>query len=262
VAKNRRVVGEPLDEVVGKPAHAVVPLAVRVSLGVAAEPDLESDFGMGNFPRVPEVQPVVQHLYLPAVLDGLIEDAEFVANAIAGGRDLQCGQRVEVAGSETAKTSIAEAGLFFLLKQLVEREAELFHGQPGWLPDVEADQVVAKLWPDEELRREIGHRAAGLRKIGVRGVDPAMKQTIAHGIGQGQVVVVGRGGLGELRLVGEHVLKEVVLDGLDIQPKVNILARRDTRLIGEVLHGGSGILPDNAIPVALLAGANDANRWA
>ncbi len=216
--------GKPLTNLVGHPAHAVVALAVGVVLGAAAEPDLEGDLGMGDFPRVAEVQPVVQHLDLPAVLDGLIEDAELVANAVAGGRDLQGGQRIEVAGGQAAEAAVAEAGLLFLFQKLVERQAERLHGLLGRLPDAEADQVVAKLRPDEELGREIGHGAAGLRKIGVRSVNPAVQHAIPHRVRQGQVVVVGRGHLGEFGLVGEQVLEEVVLDGLDIEPEVDVLA--------------------------------------
>src|ERR1035441_8001412 len=98
-------------------------LGIGIVLGVAAEADPERDFGMRDFPRVAEVKPVVQHLDLPAVLDGLIENAEFVADAVARRRNFERGQRIEIARSQTAEAAIAEAGLFFLFQKLVERQA-------------------------------------------------------------------------------------------------------------------------------------------
>jgi hypothetical protein len=56
---------------------------VRVVLGVAAPLDQVVDVGFGDLPRVSVVQPVVGLLDLPAVMDFLVEDAEFVADAVA-----------------------------------------------------------------------------------------------------------------------------------------------------------------------------------
>jgi hypothetical protein len=67
---------------------------------------------------------VIQHLDLPAILDGLIENAEFVADAVARGRDLQGGQRIEVARGETAEAAIAQTRLFLLFQKLVQRQAQ------------------------------------------------------------------------------------------------------------------------------------------
>ena len=143
-----------------------------------------------------------------------------------------------VASESRKHAAIAQPRLFLLLQELFEREAEIGHGLLGRLPDAQAHEVVAELWPDEEFRREIGHGAHRLGEVGVRGVNPAVQQAVTHDVRKGQVVVVRRGDLAELRLMGEELLLEVALDGLGVETEVDVVVGQDTGLDLGLLHGG------------------------
>jgi len=84
-----------------------VACVVGVVLGVAAPLDEVVHIGLGDLPWVSVDQPVVGLLDLQAVVDLLIEDAEHVADAVADGRALEGGQRVEVTRSEPAEAAVA-----------------------------------------------------------------------------------------------------------------------------------------------------------
>ena len=128
VAEDGGVVGHALDDRVGNPAHAVAALLVGPGLGVAAELHVVGDFGPGDLPGVAEAQPFVGDLHLPAVLDGLVEDAELVADAVADGGHFERGQRIQVARGQPAQAAVAQAGFLLLLDQVVEVQAEFGHG--------------------------------------------------------------------------------------------------------------------------------------
>ena len=49
-----------------------------------AERYIVGDLRADDFPRIAEAEPLVGDFHLPAILDDLIEDAEFVADAVAG----------------------------------------------------------------------------------------------------------------------------------------------------------------------------------
>jgi len=56
---------------------------INEGFGVAAIFYLDGPVGAGNFPRVAVAQPFVGDFDLPTVADLLVEDAEFVADAVA-----------------------------------------------------------------------------------------------------------------------------------------------------------------------------------
>lgn len=70
---------------------------------LSAEVHLFALFRLGNQPRSSHGLPVVGQFHLLAVHDALLENTEFIAQRIAGGRNTQRGHRVEIAGSQTAK---------------------------------------------------------------------------------------------------------------------------------------------------------------
>src|SRR4030095_10541109 len=78
-----------------------------------------------NFPWVGAPEPVVWQLVLPAVLDGLFEDAVFVAQAITHGRDLHRGHGIEEARRQAPETSMTQPRVGLLLEQLIPIEVLL-----------------------------------------------------------------------------------------------------------------------------------------
>ena len=137
------------------------------------------------------IQPVVGLLDLPAVVDLLVEDAEFVADAIADRRALQGGQRVQIAGGEPAEAAVAQARLFLARQHLVKALAH--RGQRGLRRAFQAQvqQVVAQLRAHQEFGRQVaGHLAAEIER-GLRRRHPAVLHPVAHGQRQRPVVVLG-----------------------------------------------------------------------
>jgi len=78
------------------------------------------DLGFGDLPGIAIVQPLVRDLSLPAVVNFLLKDPEFVADAITNGRTLQRRQRIEITGSESAKPAVAQARLLLAGQHDVE----------------------------------------------------------------------------------------------------------------------------------------------
>ena len=97
VAEHGHIVGHADGVIRWDPARAVVALVVEVALRAATKAHKAGLVGLGQFPGPAALQPLVGDLHLPTIADQLIKNPEFVADAIAGGRDLQTGERFHVA---------------------------------------------------------------------------------------------------------------------------------------------------------------------
>src|SRR5262245_46703840 len=231
-AADRRVVVPPAHDAAGNPAHAVAPVRAGVMLGAAAQLDVERDLRPRDFPRVAVTQPLVGALDLPPVLDALVEYAVLVADTVTDRGDLQSCERFHVARREPSEAAVAQPRLLFLLQQLVEVQPQLAHRLPDRLGDVQVQEIGAEMRAQQELGRQITDGARRANLVGLRGLDPAREQPVAHGIGKRLVVVVFRRDRGEARLDAEEVVEEAALDGLDTEPRARGLrrGRRDLAL--------------------------------
>ena len=113
----------------------------------------------------------------------------------------------------------------FLLQQLVEVEPQLAHCLPDRLGDVQVQEIGAEMRAEQEIGRQITDGARRADLVGLRGLDPAREQPVAHGIGKRMVVVVFRRDRGEAPLDVEEVVEEAALDGLDTEPRARGLRR-------------------------------------
>lgn len=159
---------------------------------MAAEPDLDRHLGVRKLPGVATPEPVVGLLDLPAGLECLAENAELVADAVADAGDAQCGERIEVAGGQPSEAAVAEAGLSFEGAELVQAQAEVGEGLAGEVFGLGVEQVVVELTADQVLSGEVADKPGLVVDPGVEGVEPALDQAVADGVGQG-VVGVGCG---------------------------------------------------------------------
>lgn len=153
VTLDRRVVRDAFQKPALHPPDAVMADVVHVALGVAAPLDQIGDVGFGYFPRVSAIQPVVRLLDLPAVVDLLVEDSKFVADAVADRGTFERGQRVQVTRSEPAKATVAQTWFHLASQHIVEI---LTHRGQGGLCRVlhaQIQQVIAQLRTHEELSR-------------------------------------------------------------------------------------------------------------
>ena len=145
-----------------------------------------------NLPGIAVAQPVVGELDLPSVADGLLEDAELIADAVADRWDAERGHGVEIAGGETAEAAVAEAGFAFLLADFVEVEAEFGARLTDGLFEAEVEQIVREVGAHEELGGEIADHAHIVPGVALEGLDPGGENAVAHGVGDGgEVVALG-----------------------------------------------------------------------
>ena len=193
ITEHRHVMGDADGLFGGNPAHPVVTVVVVPDLRVPPEADPAAHRRLDQLPRPAAPEPLVSDLHLPAVPDRLVEDAEFVADAVADCRDLKSGKGFEEAGGQTAEPSIAKTRLLLKGEDLLDvLDTEALQGCCGLRLDAEHQQVVAKLGADEELCREVGHRPRPLvRPQRILGGQLSAHQPIPHGITQRQVEIVG-----------------------------------------------------------------------
>ena len=154
---------------------------VGVVLGVAAPLDEVVHIGLGDLPWVSVDQPVVGLLDLPAVVDLLIEDAELVADAVADGRALEGGQRVEIACRQPSQAAVAQAGLLLATQHLVDVLPKRRQRLTGRVLDAEVDQVAAKLRPHQKFGREVAGNLPAQVERSLCGRDPVVLHAVAHG---------------------------------------------------------------------------------
>ncbi len=182
---------------------------------MAAEVDVDRGLRAANLPGIAVAEPIVGELDLPSVTDGLLEDAELVANAVADRWDAERGHGVEIAGGEAAETAVAEAGFALLLADFVEVQTELAARLTDWLLEVEIEQIVREVGPHEELSGEIGDHADVVSRIALECLDPTGENTIAHGVGDGGEVVALGGVLGRLGDNVIEIVKDSALESVD-----------------------------------------------
>ena len=104
----------------------------------AAEVDGLGLVGLGQQPGGAHAFPVVGQLHLLALHDLLLENTQFIADGVAGGRNVQGGHGVQIAGGQTAQAAVAEARVRLQLKNVPGLEAQIFQGllQLGQDPQV------------------------------------------------------------------------------------------------------------------------------
>ena len=152
VAEDWGVMGNAAHDSLRNPMHVQVAVGVGVPRGVSAHLHFKGILGAFQRPWVAQPQPFVGGLDLPAVANLLVEDAKFVADAVADGGYVERGQRVHEAGSQAAQAAVAKSRLFFLLDQHVQIKAELAHRLLGFVVDAQVDEVVRQMRSSQELR--------------------------------------------------------------------------------------------------------------
>ena len=122
-------------------------------------------------------------------MDLLIEDAEFIADAIADGGTLQGGQRIEVTGSEPSQAAIAQPRLLFGLKDRVEVLTQLGESSarlafdPGDSPGCCPDAGPSGIRPIDSRRLSGGDLSKSAW------TQPTLLHAVAHGQCQRSIVM-------------------------------------------------------------------------
>ena len=176
------------------PRHPAGPqpaLIVGHRLGMAVEPDDLPVIGGGELPRVAVEGPVVGVLDLITILEGLLEDPVLVADAVAHGRHVEGGQRVQQAGGQPAEPAVAQPGLNVEGLDVSGGDAGAGHGLAGEVGGAGIDGVLGELASQHVLRRQVvDELGVGLVvRLGCPG--PAVSQPVTYCDGQRPVGVLG-----------------------------------------------------------------------
>ena len=121
--------------------------------------DLDSQLVTAVTPRVAVFGPVVRVFTLAAVYKRLLEQAEAVAQAIAGQRQIERRGAVKKAGGQTAKAAIPEC---CVLNMLQTRKIDAFFGKGRFhfTQNAKIEKVAVDQTPNKILRRKIERAAA------------------------------------------------------------------------------------------------------
>jgi len=125
IAGNQLVEADRPDVVGVHPAVTGLAMRILRSDAATAEADQVAGVAALDLPGNPVTEPAARRFTLPAVLvDRLGEDAVVVADAVADGRVLQRGERVEEARRQPPEAAVAEARVDFLLGDPLQVETE------------------------------------------------------------------------------------------------------------------------------------------
>ena len=144
-------------------------------------------------------------LLLPAVVDGLFEDAVFIAQPIAHGRQRQRGHGIQKARRQTSQPAIAQPGVRLLFEKLEEINMFLLCRLPDKGVEQEIGDVIGERTPNQVLHREIVNTLGVFPGVVFFGADPALRQEVADRAGQSLETFARDGGAGRDDVVKNQV---------------------------------------------------------
>ena len=100
--ENRNIVGDAEHLLLRMPLHVESAMVVAMACGVATKANATGFVGVNHLPGPATLEPFVRNLNLPAMLDSLIKNAKFVANAVARCGDFLGGERFDKTGRQAA----------------------------------------------------------------------------------------------------------------------------------------------------------------
>ena len=162
-------------------------------------------------PRLFVDEPVIRGFDLLAVLvELLLEDAVLVTDAVTKRRHADGGERIDVAGSQTAETAVAQARFVFGVDDVLGVEAQLLHGAFELLGQAGVQQRVLQLLAHEELSAQVSNGLGVAVDHVMLGLHPRIHEVAAHGSSGGHIHISGgrllrRHALGVLELLANLV---------------------------------------------------------
>ncbi len=129
------------------------PALILTILDMAVEIDRIGDLRSFELPGIAMSQPVLGVFDLPSLVETLLEQAEFVADAVAGAGDPQGCHAVEEAGRKPAQPAIAQRRVGFDLDHPVEIDVEIAQRRAACLDNAQIGQSIAEQPANQELHR-------------------------------------------------------------------------------------------------------------
>ena len=149
------------------------------AVDMAAKADVVNDFGSGELPRIAKGQPILGIFVLPAVLDGLSEQAVVITYSIADRGDIERRHAVHETGGEAPEAPIAERRVGLQRPQRVEIDAKIGEGRAHRLRQTQIGERVDQQPPDQKLEREIINPPPVLLIVALRRREPGRHDAVA-----------------------------------------------------------------------------------
>ena len=186
----------------------IVEAVVPVLVDLAVKADLHSLIRVALQPHLTAGQPVVGALLLPAVHDLLLEDAVLVQDGVAGAADAGGGHAVQIAGSQTAQTAVAQTCIRLSLIDAVNADVGIGQGLLCHLVQTQIQQAGLQAAAHQELHAQVVH----LLGAGANGLGLELLVVFAHHLtadqGKGAVdLLLGSNAQIHAVLAGQLVLK-------------------------------------------------------
>ena len=121
----------------------------------AAEADRVNDLWPFELPRVAEIQPVFGLFLLPAVDDGLAEQAVFITNAVTVAGDAEGRHAFHEARGQTTEAAVAQGRVGLQQADAFKVDAEFGQGFAGDVEQAEVAQAVVEQPADEKFQGEV-----------------------------------------------------------------------------------------------------------
>ena len=216
VADNGHVVGHGFHGTVvavDEAGHAVLLHGVHLT----AEMHLAGVVHHSHFPGIAVVQPAVGQLHLLAVHNLLAEQAVFIADGAAHGRQVQAGQAVQEAGRQAAQAAVAQAGFGLFLKHIVHIDAQLGQRLAVHIGGHQVQHVAVHAAAHEKLHRQVV-QALGLGGLALLpGDEVLLHDLVADSGGHRLVDLLLAGLLDGAAVVALQLADNGGLDGLFIK---------------------------------------------
>ncbi|MNP01680.1 hypothetical protein D3C76_935040 [compost metagenome] len=162
-------------------------------LDTAAETDRVNHLRAFELPGVAEIQPVFGLLLLPAVDDGLAEQAVFVTNTVAMTGDAEGRHAFHETRRQTSEAAVAQGRIGFQQADALKVDAEFGQGFAGHVEQAEVAQAVVEQPADEEFQGEVINALLTFAVDLPRVVHPVLDHVIPRGQGNGFEPVVVEG---------------------------------------------------------------------
>src|SRR5204862_7669733 len=117
--------------------------------------DVVGEFGARELPGIPEGQPILGELHLPAVADDLAEEAVVVADAVAARREAGARHALNQAGGKPPQSAIAERGVGVGAAHLVEIDTKIAERRLERLGHAEVLDDMREEAADQKVEREV-----------------------------------------------------------------------------------------------------------
>ena len=187
----------------------IVEAVIPVLADLAVKADLDGLIGVALQPDLTAGQPVVSALLLPAVHDLLLENAVLVQDGVAGAADAGGGHAVQIAGSQTAQTAVAQTCIRLFLKDAVNVDISVGQGLFCYLVQTQVQQAGLQAAAHQELHAQIIH----LLGAGANGLGLELLVVLTHHLAADQSqravdLLVGSNAQLHAVLAGELVLKK------------------------------------------------------